>query len=105
MSIRVLNPEAANKTYVFSSFWDFVVLSIKIAPQFVLRTYLYGMGGWLIGAALGLGAIEKVTRSWIIMQSALFVLMLVFCTSATYLSLRKEWDYMRKTNLVRRFYG
>jgi uncharacterized membrane protein AbrB (regulator of aidB expression) len=102
MSYQVLDKDSDNPTYVFSSFWDFVLLCIHLKPGYTLRAYLYAVVGWMIGAAMGLSIIQEVTWKWAVTQIALLVFILAACTLVTYTSLSKEWDYLRSTNLVRK---
>jgi hypothetical protein len=101
MAYQVLDKDSDNPTYVFSTFWDFVALCIRIKPGYTLRTYFYVVIGWLIGAAMGITFVQEITWKWALTQFALLVFLLAVCTAITYWSLRKEWDYLRSTNLVR----
>lgn len=89
------------KTYVFDDFWDFVVLCIRVSPKYTLRTYLYALVGWMLGAAMGL-TFQELTVKWAAMQALILLVILSACTWITLWSLRKEWDYLKSTNLVRR---
>lgn len=100
MSYKILEGDSENPMYVFSSFWDFVFLCVHLKPGYTLRAYLYAVVGWGIGMCMGILATE-VTRQWIIAQAVILLVILAACSVITYWSLRKEWDYLRSTNLVR----
>jgi hypothetical protein len=100
MAFQVLEKDSDNPTYVFKTFWDFVLLCIHIKPGYTLRAYLYAVVGWGIGMCMGILATE-ITPQWIVAQFVILLVILAACTGITYWSLRKEWDYLRSTNLVR----
>jgi uncharacterized membrane protein AbrB (regulator of aidB expression) len=102
MSYKILEGDSDNPTYVFSSFWDFVALCIHLKPGYTLRAYLYAIVGWGIGLSMGLSFVQEVTWRWAAMQAVLLLFILAACSVVTYWSLRKEWDYLRSTNLVRK---
>lgn len=102
MSINVLDKGSGNPTYIFNTFWDFVVLCARVSPRSTFRAYIPAVLGWVVGASMGVVLIEKVTWVWVVAQASILVFLLIACTFVTYWSLRKEWDYMRSTNLVRK---
>lgn len=101
MTYKVLDEGSENPTYILQGFWDFVLVSMRVAPLYVFRTHLYAMGGWLFAVFMALPIVE-ITRNWVYAQIGLGLLLFLMSTWAMLHFLRKEWEWGLKSNILRK---